>query len=148
MSNSEPETTEFQPRRSRKFLIGAAAIVVIFVGLVVVIFRGTQMYYVTVSELADQRQELAGKRFRVAGLARQVELPARPLRFALEWEGKALPVTYVGLRNPPDTFAEGVETVLTGTLEEDGVFKAERIQCKCGSKYEAESLRQRAGGSR
>lgn len=143
MGHPPAKAAEYHPRKVNKFVIGTAAIVLIFVALVTVVFRGTQTYYVTVSELADQQEELMGKRFRVAGLARQVELLVRPLRFMLEWEGKTLPVTYVGLRNPPDTFAEGVETVVTGTLESNGRFKAEQIQCKCGSKYEAESLRQR-----
>jgi cytochrome c-type biogenesis protein CcmE len=145
MSHAPAETAEYRRKKVNKFVIGTAAIVLIFVVLVVVVMRGTQTYYLTVSELADQKGELIGQRFRVSGLARQVELLARPLRFMLEWEGKTLPVTYVGLRSPPDTFAEGVETVVTGTLESDGQFKAEQIQCKCGSKYEAETLRHRTG---
>jgi len=123
-----------------KYVIGAVAVIVIFAALVVVVLRETQSYYFTVAELADQSAELSGRRFRVAGVARQVELLVRPIRFMLEWEGKTLPVTYIGLRNPPDAFAEGVETVVTGTLALNGEFEAEQIQCKCGSKYEAETL--------
>lgn len=143
MVQPEIEATTGPARKVNKFVIGTVAILVIFAALVVVVLRGTQTYYVTVSELANQREELMGERFRVSGLARQVELLVRPVRFMLEWEGKTLPVTYVGLRNPPDTFADGVETVVTGTLARDGVFKAEKIQCKCGSKYEADALRSR-----
>lgn len=141
------ETTTAQPRRGiNKYVIGTVGIVAIFLVLVVVVLRGTQTYYVTVAELAGQRGELLNERFRVAGVARQVELLVRPRRFMLEWEGKTLQVRYVGLRNPPDAFADGVETVVTGTLAADGEFEAEQIQCKCGSKYEAEAIKSRQQG--
>ena len=37
----------------------------------------------------------------------------------------------------PDTFTEDVEVVLEGRLREDGVFEANTLLTKCGSRYEA-----------
>jgi len=129
-------------KESRKFVFGGAAIVVIFGVLIAVALQGSQTYYYTVEELMEKKGEegITERRMRVAGNAMQVELAVKPLRFMLEYGGKTLPVTYIGLKNPPDTFADGVETVVTGKLEENGTFAAEQIQCKCGSKYEPSPL--------
>jgi len=129
-------------KQNRKFVIGAGAIIAIFALLLAVALQGSQTYYYTVEELMAKKgnEDLGDRRIRVAGNAMQVELAVKPLRFMLEWEGKTLPVTYIGMQNPPDTFADGVETVVTGKLEDNGVFAAEQIQCKCGSKYEASAV--------
>ena len=37
----------------------------------------------------------------------------------------------------PDTFTDDAEVVLEGRLRGDGVFEAETLQTKCGSRYEA-----------
>ena len=37
----------------------------------------------------------------------------------------------------PDTFADDVEVVLEGRLRPDGVFEANTLLTKCGSRYEA-----------
>lgn len=36
----------------------------------------------------------------------------------------------------PDTFVDGAAAVVTGSLDESGVFQAHTIQAKCPSKYE------------
>ena len=36
----------------------------------------------------------------------------------------------------PDTFKDGVQAVVDGTLNEQGVFVGQKIQAKCASKYE------------
>ena len=44
-----------------------------------------------------------------------------------------LPVVYKGV--VPDTFSAGIEVVVEGRLNQDGVFRAEVIMPKCPSRY-------------
>lgn len=47
-----------------------------------------------------------------------------------------LPVLYQGIK--PDNFSEGTQAVVEGYYDpQAGVFKAEKLQTKCPSKYEA-----------
>lgn len=60
------------------------------------------------------------------------------LRFSLadfEEPDKLLPVVYQGIK--PDNFSEGTQVVVEGYYDpQTGVFKAEKLQTKCPSKYE------------
>ncbi len=56
-------------------------------------------------------------------------------------EGKSeLNVHYIGRDPIPDTFNNDMdaEVIVSGRLADNGIFKAERIQAKCASKYEAD----------
>ena len=54
--------------------------------------------------------------------------------FELLGERHALPVAYSGA--VPDLFKPGCEVVVKGRLGSDGVFQADQLMTKCGSKYE------------
>jgi cytochrome c-type biogenesis protein CcmE len=57
--------------------------------------------------------------------------------FVIEYKGKRLRVVYDNLL--PDTFVEGGEVVLTGTLDPEGmVIRSTEMTAKCPSKYEEE----------
>ena len=45
------------------------------------------------------------------------------------------PVVYEGVL--PDTFTDEIEVVMDGRFGEDGVFQAQTVLTKCGSRYEA-----------
>ena len=66
---------------------------------------------------------------------------SRPAEFAANFsllgESASVPVEYHG--PIPDLFAEGREVVVEGATDERGVFVAEVLLTKCGSKYEAAS---------
>jgi len=53
----------------------------------------------------------------------------------LEHSDVSFPVVYEGIL--PDTFTDDIEVVLEGRFGEDGVFQAETVLTKCGSRYEA-----------
>jgi len=56
-----------------------------------------------------------------------------------------LPVDYHGII--PDTFVDGAEVVVEGSLKHDGTFVAHMLLAKCPSKYEAadeEDVQERA----
>ena len=135
-------------RASMRVVVGILVLVALFLGLVAVAYRGSGALYVDVSELLRDKQAITGQRVRVRGLAQAIQWKSKPMLFRLEWAGASVVVRYVGSQALPDTFEDGVEAVAEGFLEKDGILAADRIQAKCGSKYEADPSRARpAAGS-
>jgi cytochrome c-type biogenesis protein CcmE len=62
----------------------------------------------------------------------------------LAQEANSIPVTYVGRDTLPDTFVGGAQAIVEGDYAASGEFRAEKIQAKCASKYDAKP--QGAGG--
>jgi cytochrome c-type biogenesis protein CcmE len=79
----------------------------------------------------------------VAGTVRQKIGEAGDYTFDITREGTTLAVHYTNM--VPDTFAEGGEVVLTGTLGPSGVFESTEMAAKCPSKYEAQDEADPAG---
>jgi cytochrome c-type biogenesis protein CcmE len=94
-------------------------------------------YYKFVDEVMAAPADWHGKPLRVHGyvvpgsIGRKKE--TRQYRFEVERNGKRVLAYYTG--TPPDSFKDGSEVVLTGTLTENA-FMAERMDAKCPSKYE------------
>lgn len=62
------------------------------------------------------------------------------LDFIITEGNSELSIHYIGKDPIPDTFNNDMdaEVIVSGRLQEDGIFHAERIQAKCASKYEAD----------
>ena len=62
------------------------------------------------------------------------------LDFIITEGNSELNIHYIGKDPIPDTFNNDMdaEVIVSGRLQEDGIFHAERIQAKCASKYEAD----------
>lgn len=59
------------------------------------------------------------------------------LRFQIiDEQGESLDVYYQGVR--PDNFSADAIVTVEGTVDRDGVFKAEKLLTKCPSKYEGQ----------
>lgn len=94
--------------------------------------------YVYANEVAQAPERFANREFRVHGLVvegsiKQRKGAAGDYTFEITYEGEKLAVHYADM--VPDTFAEGGEVVLTGTLGPDR-FEATEMSAKCPSKYE------------
>lgn len=129
-------------RVSRKIVITVILIVVGFAVLFSVGLKGSLVYYLTVSEFMDPaRRTDLGDHFRVNGnvLAGSIQKhEGRPgARFILTDGSKQLPVVYD--KEVPDTFVDGSEAVVEGSLGADGTFVAATLLAKCPSKYEAQN---------
>ncbi|MGH9689753.1 MAG: cytochrome c maturation protein CcmE [Candidatus Acidiferrales bacterium] len=122
-----------------KFLIGSGIIVITLALLAYVGFTQSKTYYHTISELPTLHATALHQRMRVSGNVRAGSIAHRGDRidFVLEEQSRTLPVTYVGRDPLPDTFKDGAQALVEGHITPDGSFRADEVQAKCASKYQA-----------
>ena len=123
-----------------RILIGIGLIVAVVAWLATIGFEEGKTYYRTCDEVAALGDEAVGTDLKLAGIVvdGSIRRDGDILHFTLEYEGASYPVQYIGSDPVPDTFKDGVEAVVDGTLGLDGVFVGEKIQAKCASKYEVD----------
>jgi cytochrome c-type biogenesis protein CcmE len=124
--------------KKKKFIIGGFVLIAALVFLGYIGFMGGITYYYEVGELLDEAGSLSGQTVRVSGVvAPDVERDGLEMRFTITDNtgiDASLPVVYTGA--VPDTFKVGNQVVIEGQYTAGGVFEAEAIITKCGSKYE------------
>ena len=98
----------------------------------------TKTYYKTIPEL-QKMKDAQDHKLRVAGDVQPGSIVKTGVetRFVLHQGASALPVVYTGSDPLPDTFRDNAMALADGRLGSDGVFRANKIQAKCASKYEA-----------
>ncbi|MBI2874254.1 MAG: cytochrome c maturation protein CcmE [Firmicutes bacterium] len=119
-----------------------AAVAVVLGGIAYLLVTGTSgamTYYVTVDEMLERREFLAGRPVRVMGslVGESIDYdPAVPrLRFTLAGAGaRRLEVDYLGIQ--PDQMHDGWEVIAEGRLKAGGSFEAGKVMVKCPSRYE------------
>src|SRR5262245_9708541 len=126
-------------KRQAKFGIGIGVIVVSMAFLAWLGYGESKTYYHTLAELDSLKGSARAERMRIGGTVRagSIRRTAGRVDFVLEGEGKSLPVSYVGNDPLPDTFVDNSQALIEGRPDADGRFKAEHVQAKCASKYEA-----------
>jgi cytochrome c-type biogenesis protein CcmE len=123
-----------------KFVLGGVVIVGALVWLGFIGYQESKAYYVTVEEYSAMQSKLHGKTVKVAGdvVEGSIDRSRTPMEFVISTRGKSLRIRYVGKDVIPDTFKDGSQAVVEGSVAPDGVFQARHIEAKCASKYEAE----------
>jgi cytochrome c-type biogenesis protein CcmE len=100
--------------------------------------QGGLVYFHTVDEFHAMPHD-AGGSFRVNGKVRQGSIERLPsgqdVRFVMTGSASSLPVAYHGII--PDTFVDGADVTVEGSLTSAGTFAATNLMAKCPSKYEA-----------
>ena len=126
-------------RKNIKFAVGILLIFIVVVWFGVIGFKEGQAYYLTADELIKTKDTIYNKHIRVAGkvVPGSIERNSNELKFKIEQNGIVIPVSYPPDEPVPDTFSDGSQVVVSGTYNKDGTFKADVIQAKCASKYEA-----------
>jgi cytochrome c-type biogenesis protein CcmE len=123
--------------KQKKFIIGGLILVAALVFLGYIGFMGSVTYYYEVSELLEKADTLSNQTIRVSGnVADDVDRQGLDMSFTildLSNNGDSLPVVFSGA--VPDTFKVGNQVVLEGQYTA-GIFEADAIIVKCGSKYE------------
>lgn len=121
-----------------KFLLLGIGIVATMGFLLAVGIKGSGVYYLTVSEFT-QKGATEGGKFRINGKVRGGSIARLPtgqdVTFVMNDASANLPVRYHGII--PDTFVDGADVVVEGSLRADGTFDASTLLAKCPSKYEA-----------
>jgi cytochrome c-type biogenesis protein CcmE len=120
-----------------KFGIGIGIILAVVAWEGISGFQESKTYYVTVNELTQV--QASRRHVRVGGVVAQgtIERRGGQLSFRLAQDAKSIPVTYVGTDTLPDTFKDGAQAIVDGDYLANGEFRAEKIQAKCASKYQA-----------
>jgi cytochrome c-type biogenesis protein CcmE len=120
-----------------------AALILVIAGTLVWLAAGgiseSKTYYKTVSELQQMGGAALDKRLRVAGDVEPGSIVrlGKEVAFTLQQDKLRLKVIYDGSDPLPDTFKDSAQALADGRMGSDGVFRANKIQAKCASKYEA-----------
>ncbi len=125
--------------RRFKFIAGSAIILGVLVWLGVSGVQESKTYYVTIPEMRAQGDHAYKLRLRVAGdvLPGSIRRDGRTVRFQLHQAEERLEVIYVGTEPLPDTLVDNAQAIVTGQFTREQYFRAEKVQAKCASKYEA-----------
>jgi len=120
-----------------KFGVGIGIILAVVAWEAISGFQQSKTYYVTVNELAGGR--MARERVRLGGIVApgSIERRGGQVTFRLAQDADSVPVVYVGTDTLPDTFVGGAQAIVEGEYTAQGEFRAQRIQAKCASKYQA-----------
>jgi cytochrome c-type biogenesis protein CcmE len=130
--------------RYLKFGIPVAAILATALWLGFSSTKATAEYFVKIPELKKMDEQARARRLLVNGYVKEGSIVSagQTTSFLLvENEGKKdvgeqLKVVYTG-NDLPDTFKDHAEALAGGQMGTDGVFRANKLQAKCASKYEA-----------
>ncbi len=127
--------------RRKRFLIGSIILILAMGYVMYAAFGNTLTYYSTIGELLAEGSTTYGKTVRVNGNVVPGSIDQDTsnflLRFSIEGEGGSLWVVYRGVE-VPDAFKEGIDVVVEGKLNSDGIFQANQILVKCPSTYNPE----------
>jgi cytochrome c-type biogenesis protein CcmE len=148
---------------SSKFILGGVLIIAAIVYLIVSSTQASAQYFLTVEELKARGAEVGGREVRVSGVVlgdtiqydtknltiqftvahipgdnNEIEaqggLAAVLHKAALDPSLPRLEVVYHGVK--PDLLKNEAQAIMTGKLDDNGVFQAEELLLKCPTKYE------------
>ena len=124
-------------KRKIKFGIGIAIILAVVAWEAISGFQQSKTYYVTVKELTTGK--VSHQHVRVGGMIEpgSIQRNGEILTFRISQDKESIPVTYIGTASLPDDFKGGASAIVEGTYMADGTFRAENVQAKCASKYQA-----------
>ncbi len=134
--------------KTAKIAISTLVLGVAFSAMLYSSLREDTQYYKHVDEVMTQPADWYGKRLQLHGHASDVRRKADSLdyRFEVTHNGQVVRANYTGI--VPDTFKDGSEVVIKGTLGPDGfLVEPNGVMAKCPSKYEPGSVGNPTGAS-
>jgi cytochrome c-type biogenesis protein CcmE len=146
-----------------KFIIGGVLILAAVVYLIASSTQASAEYFMTVDELNAEGSSVINKSVRLSGAVLGDTIQYDPSTLTLTFEVAHVPgdnseieaqgglalVLYEAVNDPtrsrvkviyegvmPDLLRNEAQAIMTGKLDEDGVFHAEELLLKCPTKYE------------
>ena len=156
-------TTESGSGARLKFIIGGVLIFAAVVYLIVSSTQASAQYFLTVDELVAKGDSVSGRDLRISGavIGDSIQYDPQTLTLAftvahvpgdnqeIEAQGglakvlhqavvdpsrQRVNVIYVGVK--PDLLRDEAQAIMTGQVDENGVFHADELLLKCPTKYE------------
>lgn len=124
-----------------KLMAALGIVIAILIALIWTAVVHASTYYVTVSELKQEGQSAVGRETTVSGDIIGSSVNWDPSKSMLYFTVKdtsgnqGMPVVFRGAK--PDDFSNNWPVVVTGTLEKNGSFQAQKLLVKCPSKYQS-----------
>jgi cytochrome c-type biogenesis protein CcmE len=146
-----------------KFMLGGMLILAAVVYLIASSTQANAEYFMTVDELKEDGAAAVGKSLRLSGAVIGDTIQYDPQTLTLTFEiahvtgdnkeieaqGGLAEVLYVAVNDPtrqrvtviyvgvkPDLLRNEAQAIMTGKLDEDGIFHAEELLLKCPTRYE------------
>jgi cytochrome c-type biogenesis protein CcmE len=152
-------------KKNTKLIIGVVIIIAAVVYLIASSTLSQSQYFLTVEELQSNQAEYVGKNVRMSGVVLGDSIRYDPQTLELTFQVAQIPgdhrvieqmggmsvvlaqaahdptlpkmtIHYVGPR--PDLLKDEAQAIITGSLDENGVFQASELLLKCPSKYQSE----------
>jgi cytochrome c-type biogenesis protein CcmE len=125
--------------RQRRFLVAGFLLLAGFAYLAFTVTKASAVYYLTVPELEARGATGVQRSVRVSGIVDAGSIDRDPSQFVTRFTasdaGGSLPVIYKG--PVPDMFQPGIQVVVEGRIQSDGVFHADTLLTKCPAHFEA-----------
>jgi cytochrome c-type biogenesis protein CcmE len=146
-----------------KFIVGGLLIVAAIIYLIVTSTLASAQYFLTVEELVTRDESIIGRDVRVSGAVLGDTIKYDPRTPTLEFtivhmpgdnkainaQGGLAAVLHTAVNDPdrprlqvvyneikPDLLRHEAQAIMTGQLDENGVFHAKELLLKCPTKYE------------
>ncbi len=152
-------------KKNTKLILGIVIIIAAVVYLIASSTLSQSQYFLTVEELQSNQAEYVGKNVRMSGVVLGDTIAYDPQTLELTFQVAQIPgdhrvieqmggmsvvlaqaaqdptlpkmtIHYVGPR--PDLLKDEAQAIITGSLDENGVFQASELLLKCPSKYQSE----------
>ena len=152
-------------KKNTKLIIGVVIIIAAVVYLIASSTLSQSQYFLTVEELQSNQAEYVGKNVRMSGAVLGDTIEYDPQTLELTFQVAQIPgdhrvieqmggmsvvlaqaaqdptlpkmtIHYVGPR--PDLLKDEAQAIITGSLDENGIFQASELLLKCPSKYQSE----------
>jgi cytochrome c-type biogenesis protein CcmE len=147
----------------KKFIFGGVLIIAAIILLIITNTKAGAQYFLTVDEIIERQEEIINKDIRVSGAVLGDTIEYDTENLILKFEVAHVPgdnkeidaagglamVLHQAVNNPeanrivviyegvmPDLLQNEAQAIMTGKIDEDGVFHAAELLLKCPTKYE------------
>ncbi len=163
------ETNPVRKGSQTKFIVGGVLIIAAIILLIVTNTKAGAQYFLTVDELLGRKSELVNRDVRVSGavIGQSIDYDTDNiiLKFTvahvpgdnkeIENRGGLAEVLHQAVEDPslnqlqvvyegvmPDLLRNEAQAIMTGKIDENGVFHADELLLKCPTKYEEDIPKQ------